>query len=125
MTVQEKYLNTSGAKSFAVSTQRGDLQVGEAAVRRLGRLSVLRAGGGADGITCSSLRRVTPHSHGASAPTLPIYFEWVMSGVAELHCGSIGTTSEALLGAEVGTSSTFQALTEASANQIAECKYTS
>ena len=72
------------------------------------------------GIACLS-----PHSHGASASTLPIHFEWVTSGVAELHCGSVGAASEAFLAAEVGTSSTFQAPTEASANQIAVCKYTS
>ncbi len=39
--------------------------------------------------TFLSLDRVTPHSHGASALTLLIYFDWSDVDVAELNCGSI------------------------------------
>lgn len=43
-----------------------------------------------------------PHSHGVSAPMIPIQFEWVTSGVAGLNCGSVCTASVMLLAAEVG-----------------------
>ena len=63
-------------------------------------------------------------SHGASASTLPIDFEWVTSSVAEKNCGSVGGASLALLAAEVENFSTSAASnaseapqTEASANQ--------
>lgn len=44
---------------------------------------------------------LTPYSHGTS--TVAIHFEWMTLGVAEMHCGSVGGTSVALLTAEVGT----------------------
>ncbi len=78
---------------------------------------------------------VTPHSHGVSASTPLVYFEWSdikrlffllkekkFSCRTELWVRSI--SSLALLAA-VENISTFQAPTQASANQIPLCKYSS
>ncbi len=69
------------------------------------------------------LRRLTPHSHRASASTPLVDFEWsdVKRWRTELWVRRVA--SLALLAAEVENFSTFQAPTEASANQIASCKY--
>ncbi len=69
------------------------------------------------------LRRLTPHSHGASASTPLVDFEWSDVKRCRTELWVHRVASLALLTAEVENFSTFQAPTEASANQIASCKY--
>ncbi len=69
------------------------------------------------------LRRLTPHSHGASASTPLVDFEWSDIKRCRTELWVRRVASLALLAAEVENFSTFQAPTEASANQIASCKY--
>ncbi len=69
------------------------------------------------------LRRLTPHSHGASASTPLVDFEWSDVKRCRTELWVRRVASLALLAAEVENFSTFQAPTEASANQIASCKY--
>ncbi len=69
------------------------------------------------------LRRLTPHSHGASASTPLVDFEWSDVKRCRTELWVRRVASLALLVAEVENFSTFQAPTEASANQIASCKY--
>ncbi len=68
-------------------------------------------------------RTVTPHSHGASASTPLVDFEWSDVKRCRTELWVRRVASLALLAAEVENFSTFQAPTEASANQIASCKY--
>ncbi len=68
-------------------------------------------------------RRLTPHSHGASASTPLVDFEWSDVKRCRTELWVRRVASLALLAAEVENFSTFQAPTVASANQIASCKY--
>ncbi len=68
------------------------------------------------------LRRLTPHSHGASASTPLVDFEWSYVKRCRTELWVRRVASLALLAA-VENFSTFQVPTEASANQIASCKY--
>ncbi len=69
------------------------------------------------------LRRLTPHSHGSSASTPLVDFEWSDVKRCRTELWVRHVASLALLAAEVENFSTFQAPTEASANQITSCKY--
>ncbi len=73
--------------------------------------------------TFRRLRRLTPHSHGASASTPLVDFEWSEVKCCRTELWVRRVASLALLAAEVENFSTFQAPTKASANQIASCKY--
>ncbi len=66
-----------------------------------------------------------PHSHGASASTLLVHFEWSDVKRCRTELWVRRVASLALLAAEVENFSTFQAPTQASANQISLCKYPS
>ncbi len=65
------------------------------------------------------------HSQGASASTPLVDFEWSDIKRCRTELWVRRVASLALLAAEVENFSTFQAPTEASANQIALCKYPS